>query len=239
MVEVEVVLEQCPSPPPLISKKLSNAVRLIIFMIQKRSRKLAMPDLQVMVRRGKILGKSFNDLMLRHNTALGCTSHDVRMSFVSPREYEFSCSSSPPHRRYSSCHVTKRKHDNNYYNNYMKHSRRGHGHGHGHGNRIIPQPPPAFDEDDVVLPVGSFKMFNRRTTEVESPLRTPVSGSSSRWIKTTTKESSSFRSGGSCCADEEEEEFHVDKAAEEFIEKFYRELMMQKWTAREPSDRFA
>lgn len=33
-----------------------------------------------------------------------------------------------------------------------------------------------------------------------------------------------------------DEEFHVDKAADEFIEKFYRELMMQKWNmAREPT----
>jgi hypothetical protein len=27
----------------------------------------------------------------------------------------------------------------------------------------------------------------------------------------------------------EGEEFHVDKAAEEFIDKFYRELRLQKW----------
>ncbi|GMN40006.1 hypothetical protein TIFTF001_009230 [Ficus carica] len=227
MVEaVEVVLEQCPSPPPLISKKLSNAVRLIMFMIQKRSRKLqtAMPDLQeVVVRRGKILGKSFNDLMLRHNTALGCTSHDVRMSFVSPREYEFSCTSSPPHRRYtstsSSRHVSKR---NARYNNYYKHHR-------GHGNRIIPRSP-AFDDDrdDVVLPVGSFKMFRADHSPV---------------VKTKAVEAASlsFRSGCSGAgAGEEEGEFHVDKAAEEFIERFYRELMMQKWNmAREAvADRF-
>ena len=39
-----------------------------------------------------------------------------------------------------------------------------------------------------------------------------------------------------------DEEFHVDKAAEEFIERFYRELMLQKWNmARESTtavDRF-
>ncbi|MCI69889.1 hypothetical protein A2U01_0091152, partial [Trifolium medium] len=28
---------------------------------------------------------------------------------------------------------------------------------------------------------------------------------------------------------EMEEEFHVDKAAEEFIDRFYRELRLQKW----------
>lgn len=36
-----------------------------------------------------------------------------------------------------------------------------------------------------------------------------------------------------------DEESHVDKAAEEFIQRFYRELMLQKWTAaREGADRY-
>lgn len=34
-----------------------------------------------------------------------------------------------------------------------------------------------------------------------------------------------------------DDESHVDKAAEEFIERFYRELMLQKWmAAREMAD---
>ncbi|KAF4360093.1 hypothetical protein F8388_015962 [Cannabis sativa] len=104
-------METNPPPPPssststpLIPRKLSNAVRLIMFMIQKGmsiKRKRLMILIPDMMERGKVLGKSFNDLMIRHNTALGCSSHDVRMSFVSPRDYEFSCSSTPPHRIYS------------------------------------------------------------------------------------------------------------------------------------------
>lgn len=35
--------------------------------------------------------------------------------------------------------------------------------------------------------------------------------------------------------EEEEEDYHVDKAAQEFIDKFYRELMLQKWRAVDSS----
>lgn len=37
--------------------------------------------------------------------------------------------------------------------------------------------------------------------------------------------------------EEEEEDYHVDKAAQEFIDKFYRELMLQKWRAVDSSHR--
>ncbi|XP_062097527.1 uncharacterized protein LOC133803482 [Humulus lupulus] len=202
-----------PSSTPLIPKKLSNAVRLIMFMIQKgvsikRKRLMILiPDLgHVMMERGKVLGKSFNDLMIRHNTALGCSSHDVRMSFVSPREYEFSCSSTPPHRIYSAARVArnnKRKNgggryryvnDSNYNNigtnnNNNKHVDVGYyKQYYGSGNT---------KQDDVVSVVSSVK----------SSLRGGAGGSTN---------------GG------DDDEFPVDKAAEEFIERFYRELLLQK-----------
>ncbi|KAM6543147.1 hypothetical protein CsatB_007594 [Cannabis sativa] len=208
-------METNPPPPPssststpLIPRKLSNAVRLIMFMIQKGmsiKRKRLMILIPDMMERGKVLGKSFNDLMIRHNTALGCSSHDVRMSFVSPRDYEFSCSSTPPHRIYSADRVSrnnKRRNGGgrhryvnanasnniNNNNNYKKHVDVGYyKQYYGSGNT---------KQDDVVSVVSSVK--------------------------------SSLRGGGGGSTNGSDDEFPVDKAAEEFIQRFYRELLLQK-----------
>ncbi|KAL5558643.1 hypothetical protein UlMin_034854 [Ulmus minor] len=184
-------MEPCPHPP-LIAKKLTNMARLFFFMLQKSvSKKKLIPDFTLLMQRGKILGKSFNDLMLRHNTALGCSSHDVQMSFVSPRDYEFSCSSSPPPKRKSynvpSCHVSRRK--GHYYKSQNHHHHRAANVSRG---RVA-----AFEVDEVQ----------------------------------TTTSTLSFR-------DVNEGYCQVDIAAEEFIERFYRELMLQKLMTREGTDRY-
>ncbi|EEF45864.1 conserved hypothetical protein [Ricinus communis] len=99
-----------PSPTPLLTKKLCNMIRIAFFTVQKGvSKSKFMVDLHLMMKRGKILKKAMNDLMLEHQASLSCRSdnmdmsfvspmscrsHDVHLSFVSPHEYEFSCSSS-------------------------------------------------------------------------------------------------------------------------------------------------
>ncbi|PON47422.1 Avr9/Cf-9 rapidly elicited protein [Trema orientale] len=208
------------SSPPLISRKLSNVVRLIMFTIQKgvstkRKRLMMMMNmiptdhhniLHVMMERGKVLGKSFNDLMIRHNTALGCSSHDVRMSFVSPREYEFSCSSTPPHRSmHPSRLASSRKKPGRYVNG------RGGGRYYNNDNSNC----------NKHVDVGYYKQY--------------YSSNHDDVVSVISSVKSSLRGGGGGGSTTGgDEEFHVDKAAEEFIERFYRELMLQKWNmARE------
>lgn len=189
----------------------------MFFMLQKGvSKKKLMPDLHLMMERGKILGKSFNDLMLRHHTALGCSSHDVHLSYISPRDYEFSCSGSPERRSYTPFHVSKRK--GSYVGNQYK--RR---------SQHIPhmsQYWPCRLEDDVVA-VSSVKVLRRgRRDKVHAEEEAPPT---QQVMITKTESLFPLRHG--------DEESHVDKAAEEFIQRFYRELMLQKWTAaREASD---
>ncbi|PON67848.1 Avr9/Cf-9 rapidly elicited protein [Parasponia andersonii] len=206
------------SSPPLISRKLSNVVRLIMFTIQKgvstkRKRLMMMMNmiptdhniLHVMMERGKVLGKSFNDLMIRHNTALGCSSHDVRMSFVSPREYEFSCSSTPPHRSmHPSRLASNKKKPGRYVNG------RGGGRYYNNGNSNC----------NKHVDVGYYKQY--------------YCSNHDDVVSVISSVKSSLRGGGGASTTGGDDEFHVDKAAEEFIERFYRELMLQKWNmARE------
>lgn len=191
---------------PLIPKKITNMVRLILFILQKNvSKKKLMQDLNFMMKRGKILGKSFNDLMIRQHTALGCSSHDVHLSYVSPRDYEFSCSSTPPHHSYIPFHLSKSK--NRYLgSHYKRHA----------PSRPTYRTPPTFDDDMVAA--SSMKMLRGDDVVVEETLR--------RQPMKTVSSSVRLRDG--------DDSFYVDKAAEEFIERFYRELMLQKcMTARE------
>nr|XP_011458983.1 PREDICTED: uncharacterized protein LOC105349861 [Fragaria vesca subsp. vesca] len=181
--------------PEIAIKKLSNMLRL-------------------MMKRGKILGKSVNDFMLRHHTTLDsvrCRSlDDVNVSFVYPLEYEFSCSSSPPHHQRPRTPGHLKRSNTNYYN--------GRYHHHQHSRRSVYVPMMcedvlgsknvSFCGGDVVEPLRRRPRVRRvRITEWE-PLFP---------LNTSEEE------------EEEEEEWHVDKAAQEFIDKFYRDLMLQKW----------
>ncbi|KAK4432984.1 hypothetical protein Salat_1060600 [Sesamum alatum] len=92
--------------PPEIAKKLWNIVRIVFYMMRKGiAKSKIMLDLHTLLKRGKIASKAAigNLLMLHHHhhhnnnyySALTCRSNDINASFVSPREYEFSCSNSP------------------------------------------------------------------------------------------------------------------------------------------------
>jgi hypothetical protein len=155
--------------PTVVIEKVTKTVRLIGFLIQNGVSKSnrVMQDMQEVMKRGKNIGKALNNVMVKHHEALTCRPRDADMYFVSPLEYQFSCSSSPP--RLSRAVSSRRKLLSP---------------GKEHGRR---QP----------------KLCRRNINE-------------GRRAKMTTVEI-------------EEEEFHVDKAAEEFIDKFYRELRLQKW----------
>ncbi|XP_021907800.1 uncharacterized protein LOC110822102 [Carica papaya] len=161
-----------PNPKPEVGltkmyKKLSKTVRVVFFMIQKSISKSK--DLQILMKRGKVLGESVNHLMIHTHTALSCRPHDVHLSFVSPspRYYEFSCSDTPPPRLF---HITRRK----------SHKRHG---------RVSVSPSPS----------------------------------------TATSAGVENDGGG----------FQVDEAAEEFIQRFYMQLRLQKWMAGQSENNLA
>ncbi|GAU14250.1 hypothetical protein TSUD_308100 [Trifolium subterraneum] len=153
--------------PTVMIEKVTKTVRLIGFLIQNGVSKSnrVMQDIQEVMKRGKTIGKTLNNVMVKHHEALTCRPRDADMYFVSPLEYQFSCSSSPP--RLSRAVSSRRK---------------------------------------LLSPA---KENGRRRKQVKVC-------NEGRRVKITTVEI-------------EEKEFHVDKAAEEFIDRFYRELRLQKW----------
>ncbi|CAL0319254.1 unnamed protein product [Lupinus luteus] len=180
-----------PIPPPVVAEKVCKTVRLLGFLIQNGvSKSKVINDMHDVMQRGKNIGKALNNVVARHHEAITCRSRDTHMSFVSPLEYQFSCSGSPPRpsrtlskRRLSPASAANPRHDRDSL-------------GHGHG---------------VVRMCGG----NRNDTLVEHyrPVR--------KHVKITGSGASLLR--------DSEKEFHVDEEAEKFIEKFYRELRLQKW----------
>ncbi|XP_044502590.1 uncharacterized protein LOC123223499 [Mangifera indica] len=78
----------------VIAKRLWNVLRITFFMIRKGlglKRKLIM-DMNLMMKKGKLLGKSCSNLMCRHHHH---RSRHMTHGSYGIQEYEFSCSNSP------------------------------------------------------------------------------------------------------------------------------------------------
>lgn len=156
-----------------------------------------MGDFHLLLKRGKLAGKAMaNNLMLHnHLSALSCRSNEA-LSFITPREYEFSCSNSPAN--HYPFHFNKRKHLFN----------------------------KAYRYDDVTTVAAVQKvleMLNNDAVEASPMVTLPGFGKSPmvRQLRVTDSPFPLKDDGDS----------QVDKAAEEFINRFYKDLRLQKRTA--------
>ncbi|GLJ50437.1 hypothetical protein SUGI_1074730 [Cryptomeria japonica] len=92
----------------VVAKRLWNMLKVAIFMVRKGivlKRKFVM-DIHMMMKRGKVLGKSLGSLMFHHSHG---KSHHYSTG-LGIREYEFSCSNSPAFPSLS-FHWGKKKHN--------------------------------------------------------------------------------------------------------------------------------
>ncbi|KAG5569685.1 hypothetical protein H5410_059451 [Solanum commersonii] len=200
-----------PSAPQIAGKKLWNIVRIMFYMLRKGmlKSKLMQITLQDMLKRGKIVGKAISNLMLHpphySSSSFTCKSNnnnDVAMSFITRREYEFSCSNSPKFPLYFANNKRRR-------------------------NRTYKS-----GEIDVVQKV--FEILNTTSTSYEaggttsiavaSPLALLGFGKSPNNVRKLRVTDSPFPIKDS----EENYNSQVDKDAEEFIKKFYKDLKQQK-----------
>lgn len=189
-----------PSRPSLVVEKLCKTVRLICFLVHNGvSKSKVMHDVNFVMKRGKNLGKTLNNAVVRHHEALTCRSRDSQLSYVSPLEYQFSCSGSPP--RLSHHGGGRRKGGSPIYTRRQNH--------HALQYSRVPQGHRISglcrgDEDAVVgSGVGGC------TTKARVKITGPTSMLNDDVLV--------------------EREYRVDEAAEEFIERFYRDLRLQKW----------
>ncbi|KAG4939399.1 hypothetical protein JHK82_045123 [Glycine max] len=97
---------------PVIAKKLWNVLRITFFMIRKglvSKRKLIM-DMNLMMKKGKLLRKSMSNFMSSHHHHHHHHSKSLARGY-GMQEYEFSCSNSPSPVFF---HVPKKKHHFNF-----------------------------------------------------------------------------------------------------------------------------
>ncbi|KDP33732.1 hypothetical protein JCGZ_07303 [Jatropha curcas] len=181
-----------------VGKKLWHIVRVVFFMLRKGiSKSRIMLDLHLMLKRGnKIAGKAIGNLIYHHNnSSFSCRSNDA-LNFISPREYEFSCSNSPAFYPFST------------------HKRKNH---HFHLAKSY-----KYDDATTVAAVQKvLGMFNNEVApEAASPMVLPGFGKSPmvRQLRITDSPFPIKDDGDS----------QVDKAAEEFIKKFYKDLKLQR-----------
>lgn len=210
---------------PLGTKKIWSVVRAVLFMLRRGiSKKKLMVDLNMMLKRGKIAGKAFGNLMFHHHhpDIAGVHSSNSTSSStacpIGPLEYEFSCSNSPAnahhpndfHHFFTSFHLRKHRKGTGGLNNFF---------GCAHLPQTHDDDPNPFQLERAVLEF--LNSYNADLTPVveASPMlpgfgQTPLV----RQLRITD---SPFP------LKNEDEDNYVDKAAEEFIERFYKELRRQ------------
>ncbi|KAJ4708519.1 Avr9/Cf-9 rapidly elicited protein [Melia azedarach] len=189
--------------PPVVAKKLWNIVRVVFYMMKAGiSKSKLMVDFHLMLKRGnKLAGKAIGNLLFHHHSSFSCRSNDAHLSFVSPKEYEFSCSNSPA---FYPFYALKRKH-----------------HHHHH----LPKSSYKYDDVTTVQAVQKvLEMLNNNDQAVEaSPLTTLPGFGRSPMVRQLRITDSPFPL-------KDEGDSQVDKAAEEFIKKFYKDLKSQQKT---------
>ncbi|KAI3524652.1 hypothetical protein L1887_03314 [Cichorium endivia] len=198
---------------PLMAKKLWGIVRAILYMVKKGLLKnIPWLEIHLMLKRStKIAGKAIGNLHLDHQTlssALTCRPNNIRTTFVSPREYEFSCSDTPLFYR-------KRKNNRHHYFS---------GNHHDVGLYRRSHKDHEFSVDNVKR---VFDLLNDYETasmveSEKSPLTLLGFGGSPN-VRQLRVTDSPFPVNYI-----EDDTLQVDKAAEEFIKNFYNDLKQQK-----------
>ncbi|OVA20236.1 Protein of unknown function DUF761 [Macleaya cordata] len=195
--------------PPVLAKRLWNIVRIVLLMMRKGiSKRKLMVDLHLMMKRGKIAGKAIGNLMFHHHSTFSCRSQDPHLSFITPREYEFSCSNSPAF----PFHVSHKR----------KHHHHHHHHHQNNHHHYFSCTHPSVNDDDLTTVTAVKKLLEMLNNEVTegSPVvpgfgRTPTV----RQLRITDSPYP---------LKNPDEDSHVDEQAEEFIERFYQQLRLQK-----------
>lgn len=205
---------------PVPTKKFWSCLRVFFFMIRKSisKRKLMLDlSLNMMVKRGKIAGKAIHNLMFHHNSS---AAHGGELA---AKEYEFSCRNTPAFPFHLGCNKRTRTH-------------------------FFPcvHAPATSDDDDAVTDASAaairkvLEMMNSDAATA-SAVASPAFWQSPVWDMIRSELSSPALPGfGRTPVTRQlritdspfplvgmDEDADVDKAAEDFISRFYNELRQQ------------
>ncbi|URE29542.1 Avr9 Cf-9 rapidly elicited protein 146 [Musa troglodytarum] len=194
------------------AKRLWRMVRVVLYMIRKSffMHKLMM-DLHLLLKRGKIASKALVNLVTFHhqhhhygatvtNSGFSCRSMDPDRSFYSPREVQFSCSSTPS---YPFLHAIKRRSRHRRYD---------------------------YDYDAAAAMAEAFERLEHSEPWDAEPVMASPSPAPMAWdfgrspagVRQLTITDSPFP------LEEEEAGGRVDQEAEQFIKRFYEQLRLQQ-----------
>ncbi|KAE8705161.1 Casein kinase I protein isoform 1 [Hibiscus syriacus] len=193
---------------PVITERVWSIVRAVLFMMRKGylSKKKFMLDLNMVLKRGKI---AIGNLMFHHRRQVSSSSFTAVSKEEAIQEYEFSCSNTPKHIFPFNLKKKKNNSVNNYYHQFFA---------------CVHAPP--THEDDNLATMNAVKavldMLNNNDSynNTASPMlpgfgQTPLA----RQLRITD---SPFP-----LRDGDEDNSYVDKAAEDFINRFYKDLKQQ------------
>ncbi|XP_057458838.1 uncharacterized protein LOC130749486 [Lotus japonicus] len=189
------------SNAPAVAKRVWSMVRVVYFMLRKGilKGKLMMDLKNIMLRRrGKLAGKAIANLMFHHNHGGATTTSHPQ--FSASREYEFSCSNTPNYNFFS---TGKRNRHSNHHNNHFFTSA-----------HVPPR------QDDEAVTANAVKAVLEMLNSDTEVFYSPALPGKVRQLRVTD---SPFPLREA----EDEKDNQVDKAAEEFIKRFYKDLRKQ------------
>ncbi|KAK9715396.1 hypothetical protein RND81_06G162100 [Saponaria officinalis] len=201
----------------IITKKVWNIFRIMLAMVRKGiSKSKLIMDLNLLLKKGNDLaGRAIHGLIIQHN-ALICKPNNVNNYFISPNEYEFSCSNSPEMGPFQIIMANQKKYS------WLKPNYRRYRYDN------------LEDPTTVVAVQKVLEMLNSNDGPMmTSPLGVgpgmPGFGSEksplTRQLRITD---SPFPLKDGKGNEESEEDIKVNKAADDFIKRFYKNLKMQK-----------
>lgn len=199
-----------PNNTKIVAKRLWNILRVVFFMIRRgisKNNKQFMFHLHsIMSKRNKVASKVIANLMMFHHHQ---NNNSQVSSFKIPRHYEFSCSNSP------AVHMSNGKHKMRGVNFSFSDST-------------------VVDEDDITTVSAVHKLLEMLNNEVitegggstiPSPYLPGFGYGRSPMVRQLRITDSPFPLRDNAV---DESECHVDEDAEEFIERFYEQLRLQK-----------
>ncbi|XP_024973217.1 uncharacterized protein LOC112511729 [Cynara cardunculus var. scolymus] len=195
---------------PVMAKKVWSLVRVMFFMLKKGiAKRKFLLDLDMMMKRGKIAGKAFHNLMFHHHHNWAASAfdhhHPQHLSFTAPLpgEYEFSCSNTPPYPL--SLFSTHKKRQNK-------------------SHRLATTNPPLAPADDCVDIITNSELLKALDIMIASSMASPPLPARSR--TTPMVEPLSIKDSPLALI-HGEEDGQVDEAAERFIRRFYNDRIRE------------
>ncbi|XVF74516.1 hypothetical protein PTKIN_Ptkin13bG0116700 [Pterospermum kingtungense] len=208
---------------PVMAKRVWSIVRALLFMMRKgiiSSKRKYMVDLNMVLKRGKIAGaKAIGNLMFHHHHHHN-KDRQVSPSFMedmaaaaAAHEYEFSCSNTPNYIFPFNLATKKKNTINNYYHHFF----------------ACTHAPPTHDDDVVTMNAvkAVLEMLNNNDSNNNNNNSMMASPMLPGFGQTPLVRQPRITDSPFPLRDVDEDNGYVDKAAEDFINRFYKDLKQQ------------